>query len=112
MDFILAVIKILVGSFLLFTIANKSYATLGQRSQWSWVALIGALAVANMVLHRLIGSTINPPFFTAFCFGVLLAGMSPKESIQVSPWIKRAIYAVVIGTGLGWLSYAEVHTAR
>ena len=93
--------------------SGKGYVrTIGQRSGWAWVVLVGALAVANMVIHRLLGSTINPPFFTALWFGITLSGLTPKESPTVAPWYKRAIYAVVVGTVIGWASYAEVASVR
>ena len=108
MDFILGAIKVLIGTFVLFTVARVTYGTIGQRSGWAWVALVGALAVANMVVHRLLGSTINPPFFTAVWFGIVLSGLTPKDSPSVASWYKRAIYAVVVGTAIGWTAYAEV----
>jgi hypothetical protein len=108
MDFALGVAKVLLGTFILFTVARATYGTIGQRSGWAWVAVVGALAVANMVLHRMLGSTITQPFFTAVWFGILLSGLTPKESPTVAHWYKRAIYAVVIGTVIGWASYAEV----
>jgi hypothetical protein len=111
MEFIFAVVEILVGSFVLFTVAKVTYETLGQRSGMVWVGLVGALAIANMVIHRMIGSTINPPFFTAVLFGIALSGLTPKDSVTVSPWLKRAAYAVAIGTIIGWTSFAEVGTA-
>lgn len=106
MDFIIGFIKVLVGTFVLFTLARIALAATDKR--WTWVATVGVLAVSNMVIHRLIGSTINPPFFTAVFLGVTLSGLSPKDSEQVDPWIKRAIFAVVIGTVIGWASYASL----
>ncbi|MEQ1486377.1 hypothetical protein [Methyloglobulus sp.] len=108
MDFILGTVKVLIGTFVLFTVARITYGTIGQRSGWAWVTLVCALAIANMVIHRLLGSTINPPFFTAVWFGIVLSGLTSKESPTVAPWYKRAIYAVVLGTVMGWASYAEV----
>ena len=92
--------------------ARVTYGTIGQRSGWAWVALVGALAVANMVVHHLLGSTINPPFFTAVLFGMTLSGHTPKDSPSVAHWYKRAIYAIVVGTVIGWVSYGEVMSIR
>lgn len=108
MDVIFTVVQVLVGTFALFTVANVTYGTIGQRSGWAWIALVCALAVSNMVVHRLLGSTINPPFFTAICFGVTLSGLAPRESATIGPWLSRGVYAIGVGTILGWLSYAEI----
>lgn len=107
MEFVFGTIKVLAGSFVLFIVARTTYGILGQRFGWAWVSLIGVLAVANMVVHRMLGSTINPPFFTAIWFGIALAGLTPKDSPSVALWYKRAIYAVIVGTVIGWFSYAE-----
>ena len=112
LDFIFGIIKVLMGAFALFTVARVTYGTIGQRSGWVWVALVGMLAVANMLIHHLLGSTINPPFFTAVLFGLVLAGLTPKDSPTVAPWHKRAIYAVAVGTAIGWAVYAEVGHVR
>jgi hypothetical protein len=108
MEFIIGLIKVLVGAFVLFTVARLTYENIGQRSKWGWVAFVGGLALANMLLYRLLGSSINPPFFTALLFGVTIAGLTPKDSPTMSVWYKRAIYAIVLGTLIGWASYAEV----
>ena len=112
MDFLMAVVKILVGAFILFTIARISYEPLVRRSGWAWVALVAVLAVSNMLVHRSIGSTINPPFFTAVWLCLLLAGLTPKNEAKVSPWYLRAIYGVIAGTLLGWMAYAEIGSVR
>lgn len=107
MEFLLWAIKVLIGTFTLFTVARVTYGSIGQRSGWAWVVLVGALAVANMIVHRLLGSTINPPFFTAVWFGITLVGLTPKDSLTVATWYRRAIYAVVVGTIIGWYAYVE-----
>ena len=108
MEFSLGAIKVLIGAFVLFILARTTYGSIGQRSGWGWVVLVGALAVANMVVHRLLGSTINPPFFTSVLFGISLAGLTPKDSPTVTTWYRRAIYAVAVGTVIGWSTYMEV----
>lgn len=108
MDFIFGLFKVVAGTFVLFTLARIALAAIGTKSKWLWVAMVGALAVSNMLVHRVLGSTITPPFFTAVFLGVTLLGLAPKKSKQVDPWIKRAIYALVAGTILGWASYASV----
>ncbi|PJI98868.1 hypothetical protein CLU85_3704 [Acidovorax sp. 69] len=106
---IIALIEVVVGTFVLFTIARIAYTPLVTRSGWFWVALVAILAITNMLLHRfVIGSSINPPFFTAVFFGITLAGLTPKESATGEPWHKRGIYGVVVGSLIGWASYAEV----
>ena len=110
MEFFIGLIKVLVGTFVLFTAARVTYESIGQRSKWGWVAFVGSLAVINMVLHRLLGSSINPPFFTALWFGITISGLTPKDSPTVTLWYKRAVYAIVLGTIIGWASYAEVGT--
>lgn len=112
MEFLIGVAKVLIGTFVLFTVARVTYGFIGQRSEWAWVVLVGTLAVANMVVHRLIGSTINPPFYTALWFGFCLAGLTPKESPKVTTWYRRAIYSTVVGTIIGWLAYVEVVSVR
>ena len=112
MDFFLGAVKVLIGTFALFTVAKVTFGTIGQRFGWAWVALVGVLAVTNMLVHNLLGSTITPPLFTAILFGIVLAGLTPKDSPAVSPWFKRAIYAVVVGTFVGWVSYGEVLTVQ
>ncbi len=109
MDFIYGVAKVLVGTFVLFTIARVSLNNLGSyHSGWPWVVFVGVLAVANMLLHRILGSSINPPFFTAVWFAITLAGLPPKESPTVLPLHKRAIFAIVVGTVVGCASYVDV----
>jgi len=110
LDFIFGIIKVLIGAFALFSVARVTYKTIGQRSGWTWVALVGALAIANMLVHQLLASTITPPFFTAVLFSIVLAGLTPKESPSVTLWNKRAIYAVIVGTVIGWASYVEVRS--
>lgn len=70
--------------------------------------LVGALVIVNMVVHRFLGSSIDPPFFSAFWFAITLGGLMPKDAYAVASWHKRAIYAVVVGTIIGWISYIEV----
>ncbi len=112
MELMLASLKVLIGTFTLFTVARVSYASIGQHSGWAWVAFVGVLAIANMLVHRLLGSTINPPFFTALWFAMTLAGLTPKDSPKVTTWFRRAIYAVAVGTLIGWFLYVEVHHVR
>jgi hypothetical protein len=112
MEFLLGVIKVLAGAFVLFTVARITYGSIGQRTGWGWVAMVGALAITNMVVHRLLGSTINPPFFTAVLFGISLAGLAPQDSLTVTTWYKRAIYSVIIGTIIGWFTYMEIVPVR
>lgn len=86
-----------------------AYAPLLSRSGWLWVTLSAALAVANMLIHRFVlDNSINPPFFTAVLFAMTLAGLTPKEASVVEQWHKRGIYGVVVGTLLGWASYAQM----
>lgn len=114
MDFVWGVLKVIVGGFLLFTIARVAYGRLVPRSGWAWVALVGVLAIANMLVHRALGSSINPPFFTAVLFAITLLGLAPDDSVaegtvsSVSRWHKRGVVAVAICTAIGWLSYASV----
>lgn len=109
MNILIAVIEVVVGAFALFTVARLAYAPLLQRSGWLWVVLLTGLAIANMLVHRfLLGSSINPPFFTAFLFGITVAGLTPKEAPALEPWHKRGIYGVIVGTLVGWASYVEV----
>lgn len=114
MDFVWALAQVLVGGFLLFTIARIAYGRWVPQAGWGWVVLVGVLALGNMLLHRWFGSTINPPFFTAILFGLTLVGIAPDKSegkaSAASQWFRRGIVAVVVGTVLGWLSYAEIGT--
>lgn len=108
MSFMLAAVKVLVGTFVLFTIARLSH-----RPNWSWVVFVGALALANMLIHRFVGSSINPPFFTSVFFAITLSGLSPADTpLSETPWLKRSIIAIGVGTFIGWLSFAEVVTAQ
>jgi len=110
MEFLIGLMKVLFGTFVLFTVARNTYESIGQESKWGWVAFVGALAVINMVFHRLVGSSIDPPFYTAILFCLTISGLTPKDSPTVSLWYKRAIYAVILGTIIGWASYAEIGT--
>src|SRR2546428_8623960 len=112
MDFVVAAGKVLVGTVVLSTAARVTYVPLTQRSGWLWVAFVGALAVMNMVFHRAIGSSINPPFYTAVWFAITLAGLTPKDSPAIASWYRKAIYSVVVGTIIGWAFYGEVVPAR
>ncbi len=112
MDLVVGALKVVLGSFVLFTTARITFARLVPRAGWMWVALVFLLGLANMVVHRLIGSTINPPFFTAVVFAVTLMGMSASPpgtpDSEVPPWHRRAVVGLVIGTVIGWLAFAEV----
>jgi hypothetical protein len=114
MDFVWAATEVIAGGFVLFTIARMAYVSLVPRAGWVWVSLIVVLSVANMLLHRWLGSSINPPFFTAVLFGVTLLGLAPDETVlegkvsEGSHWFRRGAIAVVFGTVLGWLSYIEI----
>ena len=116
MDLVWASTKVLIGAFTLFTVARIAYGKLVPHAGWGWVALLSALAIGNMLVHRWIGSTVNPPFFTAVLFCVTLVGIAPQSDAvagEVSPtlrWFRRGIAAIAIGTVLGWFLYAEVVT--
>jgi hypothetical protein len=116
MNFVWGLAQVLIGSFVLFTIARIAYGRLVPHAGWGWVLLVGVLAIGNMLLHRWLGSTINPPFFTSVLFGITLIGIAPDKSVVEgkvsagSQWYRRGIAAVVAGTVLGWLSYAEIGT--
>ncbi len=114
MEFLLGVVKVIVGGFALFTVARVAYGSLVPRAGWAWVGLVAVLALCNMVLHRWWGSSINPPFFTAILFGVALSGLAPNKTVAESTasydsrWLRRGRIALIVGTILGWLSYGEV----
>ena len=108
MDLLLSIIKVLICAFVLFTVARLTYEPVGRHSRWSWVALIGLLAIGNMAAHRFVGSSINPPFFTAVLFGITIYGLSSQDGSSESIWHKRAVYAIAIGTIIGWSLYAEL----
>lgn len=108
MEIVIGLLKVVAGTFILFTLARTALLSFGTRSRWAWVVFVGALAVTNMVVHRLMGSSINPPGFTAVFLGVTLLGLNPKDAEKFDPLINRALIALAIGTGLGWLTYAEV----
>lgn len=112
MDFIIGAVKVVIGTFVLFAVARVTYEPLARKSGWFWVSFVAVLAILNMVVHRLIGSSINPPFFTAAWFGITLAGLTPKDSPTVAPWYRRAIYGLVAGTLIGWGAYVEVVPLR
>lgn len=107
MDFVIGSLKVLVGTFILFMVASSTYGALSKNGRGIWVGFVVMLAVANMAIHRLIGSTINPPFYTAVLFAITLAGLSPARE-KVGPAFRQAIYGVVVGTLLGWAFYAEI----
>lgn len=114
MDFVYGALKVVAGGFILFTITRVAYARLVPRAGWVWIVLVTVLSVANMLLHRWLGSSINPPFFTAVLFGITLLGLAPDHTIAAgnvsegSRWFRRGIIAVAVDTVLGWLSYIEV----
>jgi hypothetical protein len=107
-NLLIGIIEVLVGAFALFTIARIAYPRIGGHSKWGWVIFVGGLAVLNMLIHRVIGSSINPPFNTAVLFGVTIFGLAPRNQAEEALWFKRAIYAIAFGTILGWASYAEI----
>jgi hypothetical protein len=45
-------------------------------------------------------------------FGLTISGLAPKDFPEVGAWYKRATYAIVVGTVIGWASYVEVGTVR
>lgn len=112
MDFVIGIVKVLIGTFVFFTITRVTYEKTKENSKWGWIIFVGFIAVTNMLVHRFIGSSINPPFFTAVWTCITVVGLTPRESNEVSPWLKRAIYAIIIGTLIGWLSYAETHVNK
>ena len=110
MSFLLGFFKVFAASLVLFAIARLSLPNLVPRFGWLWVLLVGFLALSNMLLHRLLGSTVDPPFYTAVLFAIPMFGLSRAEPWS-KPWPRRAVYAIVAGTILGWFSYAEVVTS-
>lgn len=109
-EFVIFCAKVLFGAFILFSLARVFKVILIDRPSWVWVMLVGVLAITNMIVHRLLGSSINPQFYTAVLFGVTLSGLTPAD-IPMPPSHKRAIYAVFIGTIAGYCSYIEVFRA-
>lgn len=114
MSFVWGVVQVVLGAFVLFTLARVSYAAIVPRTGWGWLAVVFLLAVINMLAHRWLGNSINPPFFTALLFGMTLLGLAPDETVaegtvsEGSRWFRRGAIAVAVGTVLGWLSYVEV----
>jgi hypothetical protein len=114
MDFVWGVLKIIVGGFLLFTIARVAYARMVPRAGWAWVALVSVLAIGNMLVQKWLGSSINPPFFTAVLFAMTLMGLAPDNTVtegavsEGSRWFKRGAIAVAIFTAVGWLAYGTI----
>lgn len=115
MDFVWGPLKVIIGGFLLFTVARVSFERLVPKSGWVWVVFVAILALANMLVHRWIGSTINPPFYTSILFAITLMGLTPEKTIREgqssenSRWLKRGTVAVVVGTAIGWLSFATLY---
>lgn len=113
MPFVVGALKVILGAFLLFTIARTTYSVLVPRYGWRWVFLVATLALANMLFHRWLGSTINPPFFTAVFFGLTIVGIVPSNPAVGGPvtdstrWPRRGLIALGIGTVVGWLFYGH-----
>ena len=85
------------------------------RIYWStfWLGMGGIGRRSRGCQHgRVLVSTINPPFFTSVLFGISLGGLTPKDSPTVTTWYRRAIYAVAIGTVIGWFTYMEAASVR
>ncbi len=113
MTLVLGILKVLIGGFVLFTVARVTYARWVPYRGWLWVTFMGVLALGNMLVHRWIGSSINPPFFTAALFAVTLFGLAEQTNSARSAgtgklWIKRGLWSVVIFTTLGWISYGNL----
>lgn len=103
-----ALIEVLVGAFIMFTLARTTYTQLIEKSGWLWVSFVSFLAIINMAIHRLIlENSINPPFFTAALFIITICGLHEENSKLLSPWHKRGIYGIIIGTLTGWALYIE-----
>ena len=108
MEFIWAIIQVVLGAFVLFFLAKAAYLFFGVTNPWSWITLVGGLALANMLIHRFLGGTISPPFYTAVLFGITLYGLD--QQVEIAPKVtKRALYALAMSTVLGWLTFAELH---
>lgn len=107
-------LKVIVGAFVLFTIARVAYGRLVPRAGWLWVTIVAGLAFTNMLVHRWLGSTINPPFYTSILFAITLIGLAPDNTVvegeasHGSLWFRRGAIAVAVGTILGWLSFVSV----
>ena len=105
-----------MGAFLLFTLARIAYSRLLPKAGWVWVILVAVLALANMLVHRWLGSTINPPFFTAALFAMTLLGLAPDHSVVEgkpsggAQWFKRGAIGIAVGTAVGWISFVSVTT--
>lgn len=108
MDFVLATADVLVTSFVMFTLARVTLLIAGNRHGWVWVVLLFLIAIANMVIHRMLGTTINPPFYAALFFCLTLYGLDSPIPDEPFPWPKRGIYAAILGTAAGWLSFAQI----
>lgn len=108
MDYLLSAGDILATTFLMFTLARYTMQLVGRNHGWIWVGSVFLLATLNMVMHRVLGTTVNPPFYAAIWFCVTLGGIDSPIQDEPFPWPKRGIYAAILGTILGWLCFARV----
>lgn len=107
MELIGFLLQVFFGAFAMFMIAHMAYmATVvmsDTQSIKAWVATVIFLALLNMLIHRLLGSTINPPFFAALLFASALYGQ-PTYSQKAKKW---GLAALAAGTVLGWVTYIQ-----
>lgn len=99
LDFGLDAVVVIVGAFVLFMAALKWDAPVIPSRHW----ILGLLACAAMLGHRVLGHGVTLPFYTVLLFAFTISGM-----IEKGRSLKPVILPIVIGTALGWLAFAQV----
>ncbi len=107
MSFVLAVVKVIIGAFLMFSLANKLLLVLATKKAIYWHIAVGVMAFLLMIGYSLIRHDINVPSFTVLLFGFTLAGLSTSKE-PMPGILKGAVIAVAIGGCLGWLTFAKI----
>lgn len=112
MDFFLALLKVIGGTFLLFLIANSFIKPATADKPFGFYLLLAFLTFGTMVFYRQTGHTINVPSYTVLAFIIVLGGMDANFTEEFAERAKKVLSRgrwFAAGGGLaGWLTFAEV----
>lgn len=112
MDLLIAALKVVAGTFLLFLIANSYLNPSTAEKPFRWHLLVAFLAFGTMVFYRQIGHTVSVPAYTVLAFIAIIGGMDANFADEFAdrarPILNRGRWFAAAGGFVGWLTFAQV----
>ena len=115
MNFFIQLLIVSLVGFLFYTYINSRITEIIISNKTTFLSFqVGIFFFVIFLAHRIIGSSINPPFYTALFCIVLLYGLSAnyKNDSEFAELIEKTstklIKASLIGSFLGYLTYIGV----